>query len=425
MEGGDSTLKKIFIIILLILNSQLACCSNNKPGEDFEKARSIDDFQKIINLFPKSKWACQSTENIALIYYSEQNYKKAIEVFYQLLRYPSKYRSSSFQNEEDILSRIGGCYERLYQFSKAYNIYKNIIKKYGCEKGRQDAYRIEFIDKNRLVELEEAKAKGKIKDSEYYLVLGKALLSEKELSGARLMLEKANSLEPNNPEILLRLGVTYNSIGDDFLHMLYFDEDKAEIERAQAIKRKGFVIFNRIINEYPQSELASEAQFMLGIYYGDNIAVWDNDYEKAISEYQKVLRNYPNSLEAPAAQYDIADCYIFSKNYEIAIDEYKKVIKNYPKSKEAASSQNAIGDCCFGLKDYFKAIEEYQKTIENYPKSKVVEMTLIGIARVYEEGLHNYQKAIETYKRYLKAYPHGEFERVVLDELKRLKKEKR
>lgn len=232
MEGGDSTLRRTYLVVLLILGGQLACRSDNNPTEDFEKALA---------------------------------------------------------------------YEKSYQFSRAYDIYKNIVKKYGHEEGLQAVYRLEFINKNRLVELEDAKVKSKIKDSEYYLVLGKALLSEKELNGALLMLEKANSLEPNNPEILLRLGATYNSIGDDLLHMLY-NEDKAAIEKAQAIKRKGFVIFNKIINEYPQSELGCEAQFMLGVYYGDLCTVWDNDYEKAIFEYKKVLKNYPKSKEAVLSQ---------------------------------------------------------------------------------------------------------------------------
>jgi tol-pal system protein YbgF len=54
--------------------------------------------------------------------------------------------------------------------------------------------------------------------------------------------------------------------------------------------------FERIINEFPKSENADNAQFWIGeIYYREK---W---YEKAILEYQKVIEKYPNGNKVPAA----------------------------------------------------------------------------------------------------------------------------
>ncbi|MEJ2095887.1 MAG: tol-pal system protein YbgF [Deltaproteobacteria bacterium] len=66
-----------------------------------------------------------------------------------------------------------------------------------------------------------------------------------------------------------------------------FDEGDFETARAG---------FERIINEFPKSENADNAQFWIGeIYYREKC------YEKAILEYQKVIEKYPNGNKVPAA----------------------------------------------------------------------------------------------------------------------------
>ena len=58
-------------------------------------------------------------------------------------------------------------------------------------------------------------------------------------------------------------------------------------------------LYERLLNEYPQSDWGDEAQFMIAFIYEEYM----NDVEKARGAYQRVIDRYPNSeLAANAKQ---------------------------------------------------------------------------------------------------------------------------
>lgn len=63
-------------------------------------------------------------------------------------------------------------------------------------------------------------------------------------------------------------------------------------EHAKAIE-----VFQRVIDDYPESNLASIAQCAIGVIYEEKLA----DREEAKRAYQKVISNYPDSPEAEEA----------------------------------------------------------------------------------------------------------------------------
>jgi tol-pal system protein YbgF len=95
--------------------------------------------------------------------------------------------------------------------------------------------------------------------------------------------------------------------------------------------------FQELIERYPKSENADNAQFWIGeIYYREK---W---YKKAILEYEKVIEKYPKGNKVPAAllKQGLAFENIGDKaNSRIILED---LIKRYPKSTEAKFAREKL-----------------------------------------------------------------------------------
>jgi tol-pal system protein YbgF len=109
-----------------------------------------------------------------------------------------------------------------------------------------------------------------------------------------------------------------------------FDQGDSEAARKK---------FQELIQRFPNSERADNAQFWIGeIFYREK---W---YEKAILEYQKVIENYPKGNKVPAsllkqglAFFNLGD----KANSRLILEE---LIKKYPKSNEAKIAKDKVKD---------------------------------------------------------------------------------
>ncbi len=71
----------------------------------------------------------------------------------------------------------------------------------------------------------------------------------------------------------------------------------------------------KLLDNYPESEYASEARFMLA----DGFANIKNDYPKAVIEYRRIILEFPDSNLAPKAQFMIGYIYAnYVKDYDKA-----------------------------------------------------------------------------------------------------------
>ena len=108
------------------------------------------------------------------------------------------------------------------------------------------------------------------------------------------------------------------------------DFDRGAMESA----RHGF---EQLLNSFPKSKLAGNAQFWLGeTYYREQ---W---YEKAILEYQKVIENYAdgNKVEASLLKQGLAFFNLGDKTNARLI--LKELIRKYPKSNEAQMAKQKV-----------------------------------------------------------------------------------
>jgi tol-pal system protein YbgF len=87
--------------------------------------------------------------------------------------------------------------------------------------------------------------------------------------------------------------------------------------------------FQDYLRYYGDTELASNAQFYLG-----EIAYSQHQYQQAITEYDKVLTNYPKSFKLAPARYKKGMALIELNQKTAGVKELREVVKRYPGTEE-------------------------------------------------------------------------------------------
>lgn len=140
-------------------------------------------------------------------------------------------------------------------------------------------------------------------------------------------------------------------------------------------------------------------------------------FKRAISEFEKLIGNYPNSTYAPSAQYYIGRSYEETTDYYAAFLAYQKTIEKYPYNErvdETIERQYKIGSLFLDgqkakimgmeiLPATDKAVEVLSKVVENAPYARYADVAQFKIGEAYkkeeffEEALLAYQKLIDDY----------------------------
>jgi len=97
------------------------------------------------------------------------------------------------------------------------------------------------------------------------------------------------------------------------------------------LARKGFLDYLRF---YPDSEYASNAQFYLG-----EILFTEKKYADAISQYDKVLDNYPKSYKLADARFKKAMALLELGQRAAAVREFREVVRRHPGTDMARRAQ--------------------------------------------------------------------------------------
>ncbi len=158
--------------------------------------------------------------------------------------------------------------------------------------------------------------------------------------------------------------------------------------------------FQQLINEFPDSPYADDAQYYIAYINEKKFGY----YSKALLEYYELLINYPDSIWADDAQLGMGNCYYASGEYNNAIVEYQKVINDYPNSPFHGYAQYYIGHSCRRLYDFEQAVIEFNKVIENYPESDYSAPAQYYIGYSYYEA-QDYIQAIIEFQKVIINYP--------------------
>ncbi|MCD6133973.1 MAG: outer membrane protein assembly factor BamD [Candidatus Omnitrophica bacterium] len=142
-------------------------------------------------------------------------------------------------------------------------------------------------------------------------------------------------------------------------------------------------------------------------------------YKQAAKEFRKLIIHFPDSLQAPDAQFFIGECFNQLGNKYRAFQEYQRVIDSYPYSKKIAKvvkKEYEIGEYFLsrprkkwlGISedDLFEhpAIEIFKKVKENSPYSQYAVMAEYKLGLLYTK-LSRYQEAIDSFKELIEKHP--------------------
>ncbi len=181
--------------------------------------------------------------------------------------------------------------------------------------------------------------------------------------------------------------------------------------------------YKKVLKYFPESNYCDLAQYSIGRALEAN-----GDDEKAVDAYQKVIDEYPNSQlfgHVLEKQRKIADRFFElgvkneekfflwrGSNFDKAIEIYRKVINNQPFTDFSAEAQYHIGLCYMKMELYDEASVEFQKVIDFYPASKWSVESAYACADSqacqalpFEYDKTAADKAISKFQYFLKTYP--------------------
>ncbi|HID92605.1 MAG TPA: tetratricopeptide repeat protein, partial [bacterium (Candidatus Stahlbacteria)] len=286
----------------------------------------------------------EASFNIVSTYIVSGEYAEAIEKGNEFIK---KFPKSRFKGS--VFELMGVAYDSLGNFNDAINMYRRALKI------TTDKLSVSTKIGNDLLalgEIEEALSlflalrKGSLtkeEDRDIALKIADCHIALNDYKAAVKILEKY----PNDQLALYKLGIIYETYLSDLEKAKsYYDKarnrgpstptGKEALLKSSAIGK--LTQYRDKLDEGEESE-AAKTQFLLAETYLLDFKKID----EAITEYQKVIENFPESEYAPKAAYSIA--WVLEnvkKDDEKAILAYQSVIEKYPNTKYSEKAQKAI-----------------------------------------------------------------------------------
>jgi outer membrane protein assembly factor BamD len=145
--------------------------------------------------------------------------------------------------------------------------------------------------------------------------------------------------------------------------------------------------FDGFMAIYPAHAIADLAQYRLARSYFDGMPDLERDQAvaaRALAEFQKLLKYYPESRYAPDAivkidacrlrlaqkELWIADWYVRQSNWVGAIQRYDVILKDYGRTSAAAQALYQKADALLRLERGDEARSALQKLVDDFPQSE-------------------------------------------------------
>jgi tol-pal system protein YbgF len=105
-------------------------------------------------------------------------------------------------------------------------------------------------------------------------------------------------------------------------------------------------------------------------------------YDKSREAFEGFLKQFPGTEFSDNAQFWIAECYYFEKKYEKAIVEYEKVTKNFPEGNKVPNALLKQGLSFLKLGDKASAKLLLQQVIKDYPNTSQARLARANLLQI-------------------------------------------
>ena len=211
----------------------------------------------------------------------------------------------------------------------------------------------------------------------------------------------------------------------------YFDEE----DYARAVDE-----FNKLIKHYPNSRWAAEGEFHKGVAYERM-----GDIGKAAESFKILIDRYPYSdrlNDAVEHEFELAEAMLDGKKTKFlgmaiipaedtAADAYRHIVRRAPYGPYGAVAQYRLADAELVQGNFDEAERAYQAVIDEYPNSEYAPKAKYKIAQVsYKAALNEEHHLVKTedalskYASFKRAYPESYLQFEADDAIQALRQKK-
>lgn len=112
----------------------------------------------------------------------------------------------------------------------------------------------------------------------------------------------------------------------------------------------------------------------------------EKDSEAALALFRQIVTEYPNDPLADDAQFGSAECYFQMGKYEEAITEYQKVVNQFPFGDQVPFAFLKIGFSHLALEQRDLALDNFRNVSEAYPGTEAATVARQQIAHLKVPG---------------------------------------
>ena len=352
-----------------------------------EYAKAAEWYNKLIVEFPQSSLTPGAHVRIGECFYYAKDYKQAIDAL-------TKSRPE-INDEEELANAdylLAEAFYKLCDFAEAQKRYEKFIIDHS---------------KNTLA-------------AEVTYNLAWSLFNQKNYPKAIEIFDKlTNRSDDLGHAALYRRGTAERLAGQNAIALKTFDEvvkrnpqgewsdnalfDAGSIffEETNASKAKAY--FERLVSEFPKSDVLPDACQMLG-----DCLLIEGNYKEAQMWFKKALAVPAASFEVKVdAGFQSAFCAFKLKYFKDAAAKFAEFISQYPRHPKTNEAKYYQGESEYRLGNYNASARLYQESAESSGSAKKEE-SLYGIAWAFYKQ-RKFPQAIESFERLLVDYPKGKF----------------
>ncbi len=392
---------------------------------------AIAAFNEYIALFPNSPRIDQAYNYLVLAYMNTKNYQAALVSLDKIKNRDASIRQAyqrvAFFRGIELFQNLN-YNEAIEKFTLSLNYpeFNRSLSALGLYWRGESFYRIEKFEKalndyNRFVLSPGAFSLPEFQMAHYNL--GYTYFKLKDYDNAIIWFRKFTSNNANRPTQFL--GDAFNRIGDSyFIQRKYWPSldwyEKAfltnTIDADYALFQRGFTfgLVERpqkkietlilLTNQFPQSSYIDDAQFELAETY---MALGQTN--DAVAAYGRIEKDFPGSSYYVKALVQLGLAAYNQNENQRAMQFYKRVVEGYPNTPEAKNALLGLRNIYVDLGNV-NAFFEYTSRLGSLGNVSVAErdsISFISSERLYLSG--DCQRAIQSLDQYLTNFPKGNF----------------
>jgi len=381
--------------------------------------KAIEKCAKVISVYPKSKWVDDAVFLLGACYYEKREYDKAIKKFSELGMY---YPRSPLITRAQFLT--GMCYFGKKQYDQSSEILSKFVKDYPHSQDRETAlYSLgeAYFDKKMYVEaLPYYKLLAQDKKSRLYFEtlsrIGECYFETAKYDSARVTFSTVVKGSPDDEQVLdalIKIGESCDSeknfdgalknyeealgLAKDFGKTAVVRLKMAAVIAQKGDHKKAIEMYKSVVDEFPRTIQASEAQFRVGYIYEVNL----EDLESASTAYERVKEHSSRSEFASLAE-------LRSRGLA-KLKEFNQAVQASEGEKAAESAFLIAELSLFQLGKPDKAIERYLSVEKEFPLTSLAPKSAYAAGYVFLHVKQDTASAVETFKRIIERFPESEY----------------